>query len=58
MSRQATRSDATVIAVVRNAQSATHLSAAISGLKNVHVVEADVADHASLEVRLARLSLL
>ena len=48
---QAKRPGAIVFAVVRNARTSTHLTAAIDGLKNVHVVEADVVDHHSLEVR-------
>ena len=36
-------------AVVRNAAKSTHLQAATKGFQNVHVVEADVVDHVSLE---------
>ena len=35
--------------MVRNAAKSTHLQDAIKSLKNVHVVEADVVDHISLE---------
>ncbi|KAI0747067.1 NAD-P-binding protein [Daedaleopsis nitida] len=45
----AARPDAIVFAVVRNARKSNHLNAAISGMENVHVVEADVADHTTLE---------
>ena len=48
---QAVRPDTTVYAVVRNAAKSTHLQDAIKSLKNVHVVEADVVDHISLEAR-------
>lgn len=47
---QARKPDTTVIAVVRNAKTSTHLAAAIAGLDNVHVVEGDVVDYRSLEV--------
>ncbi|EIW57033.1 NAD-P-binding protein [Trametes versicolor FP-101664 SS1] len=43
------RPDTVVFAIVRNAKGSTHLAAAIANLKNVHVVEADIVDHASLE---------
>ncbi|RPD58582.1 NAD-P-binding protein [Lentinus tigrinus ALCF2SS1-6] len=45
----ATRPDTTVFAIVRNASASTHLTKATAGLKNVHVVEADIADYASVE---------
>ncbi|RPD58560.1 NAD-P-binding protein [Lentinus tigrinus ALCF2SS1-7] len=45
----ARRQNTTVFAIVRNATRSTHLSVAISGLKNVHVFEGDVTDHPSLE---------
>ena len=35
--------------MVRNAAKSTHLQGAIKSLKNIHVVEADVVDHISLE---------
>ena len=50
---QAARPDSIVFAVVRNAANSKHLQAAIQGLKNVHVLEADVADYRSLEVPYA-----
>ncbi|KAI0656631.1 NAD-P-binding protein [Cubamyces menziesii] len=43
------RADTVVFAVVRSKQRSRHLDAAISGLNNVHVVEADVVDFASLQ---------
>lgn len=48
---QATRPDTVVFAIVRNKKGSFHLAAAVANLKNVHVFEADVVDHASLEVR-------
>ena len=36
--------------MVRNPSASTYLSAAIKGLKNVHVLAADVVDYASLQV--------
>ncbi len=50
-SAQAGRPDTVVFAIVRNAKGSTHLAAAVANLKNVHVVEADIVDHASLEVQ-------
>ena len=47
---QAAKPDSTVFAVVRNAAKSTHLQAAIRSLNNVRIVEADVGDHASLQV--------
>lgn len=47
---QAGRPDAVVFAIVRNKTGSIHLNAAVTGLKNVHIVEADVVDYASLEV--------
>lgn len=52
---QAGRPDITVIAIVRNPTSSSHLNAAIAGLQNVHVVAADVAYHATFEVRASCL---
>lgn len=49
-SSQAGRPDTVVFAIVRNAKGSTHLAAAVAHLKNVHVVEAEIVDHASLEV--------
>ncbi|KAI0691688.1 NAD-P-binding protein [Earliella scabrosa] len=46
----------TVFAVVRNAQTSTHLTSAVSGLANVHVLEADVTHYASLEAAATQLS--
>ncbi|KAI0747070.1 NAD-P-binding protein [Daedaleopsis nitida] len=43
------RSNSTVFAIVRNARTSTHLNAATSGLKNVHVIEADVGDYSTLQ---------
>ncbi|KAI0696852.1 NAD-P-binding protein [Cerioporus squamosus] len=45
----AAKPSSTVFAVVRSAAKSTHLQAAVKSLKNVHVLEADVADYASLE---------
>ncbi|KAL7278090.1 hypothetical protein ACG7TL_008060 [Trametes sanguinea] len=45
----AARGDTRVFAVVRDKQKSVHLSAAIQGLGNVHVVEADVTDHKAME---------
>ncbi|KAI0742365.1 NAD-P-binding protein [Daedaleopsis nitida] len=45
----AARSEATVFAIVRNAQTSTHLNKAVAGLKNVHVIEGDVTDYSTLE---------
>ncbi|KAI0705968.1 NAD-P-binding protein [Cerioporus squamosus] len=45
----AARPNSIVLAVVRNAAKSTHLQAAIKGLPNVHVLEADVTDHKTLE---------
>ncbi|EIW57123.1 NAD-P-binding protein [Trametes versicolor FP-101664 SS1] len=45
----ATRPDTIVFAIVRNKKGSFHLTAAIANFKNVHVFEADVVDHASLE---------
>ncbi len=50
---QAGRPDSTVFAIVRNAAKATHLQAATKGLKNVHILEAEVTDYSSLEVRIS-----
>lgn len=47
---QAARPDTVVFAVVRNSRTSAHLNLAVKGLKNVHVLDADVLDHASLEV--------
>ena len=47
---QAARPDSTVIAVARNLAGSSYLNEAIAGLQNVHVVAADIADYASLEV--------
>ena len=47
---QAAIPDATVFPIVRSARSSNHLTAAAVGLKNVHVLEADVTDYGSLEV--------
>ncbi|KAI9059396.1 NAD-P-binding protein [Trametes sanguinea] len=44
----AARRDTLVFAVVRNKQKSVHLAAAIQGLTNVHVVEADVTDHKAM----------
>ena len=52
---QAGRPDITVIAIVRNPTSSSHLNAAIAGLQNVHVMAANVADCATLEVRASFL---
>ncbi|RPD72782.1 NAD-P-binding protein [Lentinus tigrinus ALCF2SS1-7] len=52
----AARPDSTVFAVVRNAQKSIHLQAAIKGLKNVHVLEADVTDYKSLEEAAKKVS--
>lgn len=49
---QASRQHTIVLAIVRNVQSATHLTTAVAGLKNVHVLEGDVTDYRSLEVCL------
>ncbi|KAI0742352.1 NAD-P-binding protein [Daedaleopsis nitida] len=54
----AARPDATVFAVVRSASTAIHLNAAIHGLKNVHVVEGDVADYRTLEAAASQVSTL
>lgn len=48
---QAARPNTIVFAVVRNAAKSNHLQAAIKDLKNVHVLEADVTDYKTLEVR-------
>ncbi|PIL26286.1 hypothetical protein GSI_12042 [Ganoderma sinense ZZ0214-1] len=48
-SDHAARPGATVFAVVRNPAGSTHLNAAVKDLQNVHVVKADVVDHASLK---------
>lgn len=48
---QATRPNTVVYAIVRNKKNSFHLAAAVANLKNVHIFEADVVDHASLEVR-------
>lgn len=48
---QAARQNTTVFAIVRNAARSTHLTAAVSDLKNVNVFEGDVTDYPSLEVR-------
>ena len=48
---QAARQDTTVFAVVRKASASTHLAKAIAGLKNVLVVEGDIVDYSSIEVR-------
>ncbi|KAI0696863.1 NAD-P-binding protein [Cerioporus squamosus] len=45
----AAKPGSTVFAVVRSAAKSTHLQAAVKNLKNVHVLEADVTDYASLE---------
>ncbi|KAI0646060.1 NAD-P-binding protein [Trametes meyenii] len=42
------RENSIVFAIVRNKQRSTHLAAAVAGLKNVHVIEGDVADHNSI----------
>ena len=47
---QAAKPESTVFAVVRSAAKSIHLQAATKSLKNVHVVDADVADYASLQV--------
>ncbi|KAI0742529.1 NAD-P-binding protein [Daedaleopsis nitida] len=52
----AERPDTTVFAVVRKASTSTFLNTAISGLKNVHVLEADVADYPSLERAATEIS--
>ncbi|KAH9916612.1 NAD-P-binding protein [Epithele typhae] len=44
----ASREDSLVFAIARNASAATFLQAAVQGTKNVHVLEADVADYKSL----------
>ncbi|KAI0778933.1 hypothetical protein BD413DRAFT_465060 [Trametes elegans] len=44
----ASRPDSVVFALVRNKQKSTHLASAVSALNNVHVFDADVADHESL----------
>ncbi|KAI0646772.1 NAD-P-binding protein [Trametes meyenii] len=44
----AERKDSIVFAVVRNKQRSTHLAEAIENLKNVYVIEGDVADHRSI----------
>ncbi|KAI0742527.1 NAD-P-binding protein [Daedaleopsis nitida] len=54
----AERPDTTVFAIVRKASTSTFLNAAISGLKNVHVLEADVADYPSLELAATEISSL
>ncbi|TBU45175.1 NAD(P)-binding protein [Dichomitus squalens] len=46
----AKRADAVVIALVRNPTKSTHLTSAIAGLKNVHVVAGDVTDYRTLEL--------
>lgn len=48
---KAARPDTVVFAIVRNKKGSFHLAATIANLKNVHVFEADVVDHASLEVQ-------
>ncbi|KAI0696857.1 NAD-P-binding protein [Cerioporus squamosus] len=45
----AAKPGSTVFAVVRSAAKSTHLQATVKSLKNVHVLEADVADYASME---------
>ncbi|KAI0694707.1 NAD-P-binding protein [Earliella scabrosa] len=50
------RPDTTVFAVVRSARASTHLAAAAAGLKNVHIVEADVTDYASLQAAAKKIS--
>ena len=54
-SDQAARPDSTVFAIVRNAKSSTHLISAVSALKNVHILEADIVDYTSLEVVFATI---
>ncbi|OJT07718.1 hypothetical protein TRAPUB_1387 [Trametes pubescens] len=41
--------DALVFAIVRNKKGSTHLTTAAANLKNSHIVDADVVDHASQE---------
>ena len=53
---QAAKPESTVFAVVRSAAKSIHLQAATKSLKNVHVVEADVADYASLQVQCSSRS--
>ncbi len=48
---QAAGPDALVFAIVRNKKGSTHLTTAAANLKNSHIVDADVVDHASQEVR-------
>ena len=47
---KAERQNTVVFAVVRSGRTSTHLATAIAGAKNVHVLDADVTDHGSLEV--------
>ncbi|TFK84095.1 NAD-P-binding protein [Polyporus arcularius HHB13444] len=50
------RPDSTVFAIVRNAAKSTHLQAATKGLKNVHILEAEVTDYSTLEKAAKRIS--
>ncbi|KAI0674049.1 NAD-P-binding protein [Trametes maxima] len=44
----AERENSVVFAVIRNKQRSTHLAEAVANLKNVHIIEGDVADHRSI----------
>ncbi|KAM5539647.1 hypothetical protein V8D89_006756 [Ganoderma adspersum] len=45
----ASRSDTVVFAIVRNPAGSTHLQAAATSLKNVHIIAGDVANYSTLE---------
>ncbi|TFK84088.1 NAD-P-binding protein [Polyporus arcularius HHB13444] len=52
----AAKPDTIVFAVVRNASKSTHLQAVVKDAKNIHVVEADVADYPSLQRAAERVA--
>ncbi|KAI0646063.1 NAD-P-binding protein [Trametes meyenii] len=52
----ASRKDSVVFAIVRNKQSSTFLADVAANLKNVHIIEGDVADHRSIARAAAEIS--